>query len=218
MAYSYSVINPAGYQDVSKAKQASPLPAAGGGLIAGGSIGAFAALKKNNITDKLGIKDSFTQKVQENLLKEAGESSQNTHKQTLEIIRKINKVKTPEDLKTLFESNKDAAKKLCEQLKQTPEEFLRTITSDNLKKNKETIKHWFEAEHNNQFQALKNKIQFCWDKESKKFIKSSAVKENIYNAIIKTQKQIKKISTLKYASIGAVIGAVSGYIFSKLTQ
>lgn len=218
MTYSYSVINPAGYQDVSKARQTSPLPAAAGGLIAGGSIGAFAALKKNNITDKLGIKDSFTQKVQENLLKEAGESSQNTHKQTLEIIRKINKVKTPEDLKTLFESNKDAAKKLCEQLKQTPDEFLRTITSDNLKKNKETIKHWFEAEHNNQFQALKNKIQFCWDKESKKFVKSETVKQNIYDAIIKTQKYLKKTSILKYASIGGVLGAALGFILNKLTR
>ena len=218
MTYSYSVTNPAGYQDVSKVKQKSSLPAAAGGLIAGGAIGAFAGFKKNSVIDKNGIKDSFAKKVEERLINEAGETAKNIHNQGNDIIKKIDKIKSPEDLKTLFGSNKDAVKDMCSKLKQTPEEFLQTITSDNLKQNKETIKNWFIAGRNNKFQAIKNKIQFCWDKDTKKFTQPKAIKDNVYNAIIKTQKSAKKVSTIKYGAIAAAIGAAVGFIISKLTQ
>ena len=218
MTYSYSVTNPTGYQDVSKVKQKSSLPAAVGGLVAGGAIGAFIGFKKNSITDKTGIKDSFAKKVEERLLNEAGETAKNIHNQGTNIIKKIDKIKSPEDLKILFEANKDAVKDMCSQLKQTPEEFLQTITSDNLKQNKETIKNWFIAEHNNKFQAIKNKIQFCWNKDTKKFTQSKAIKDNVYDAIIKTQKSIKKITVIKYGAIAAAIGTITGFLVSKFTQ
>lgn len=218
MTYSYSVTNPTGYRDVSKVKNKSSLPAAASGLVAGGAIGAFAGFKKNSITDKVGIKDSFAKKVEERLLNESGESAKKIHNQEADIIKTINKVKSPEELRALFAENKDAAKEICKSLKQTPDEFLQTITSDNLKQNKETIKNWFIGEHNNRFQSLKNQIQFCWDKEEKKFTQSPNVKNNVYDAIIKTQKSIKKVSIIKYGTIGAAIGAAVGFIISKLTQ
>ncbi len=217
MTYSYSVVNPAGYHDVSKVKQKSPLPAAACGLVAGGAIGAFAGYKKNSVIDKHGIKDSFVKKVEEKLIGETGENAKNIYNQRQNIIKTIDKVKSPEDLRALFNANKDAAKDMCGRFKQTPEEYLKTVTTDNIKQTREYVKNWFVAEHNNRFQAVKNQIQFCWDKETKKLIKSNSVKENVYDAIIKTQKSLRKTSVIKFGVIAAAVGAALGFITGKIT-
>ena len=218
MTYSYSVVNPAGYQDLSQTRKKSSLPYLAGGFIAGGAIGAYSGYKKNSITDKNGIKDSFAKKVQENIVNAKGETEKKIYAQSQEIVKKINKIKTAEDLKKFFESNKDAINDMCKKLNQTPQEFLQTITNDNLKANKTTIKNWFEAELNNKLQSTKNKIQFCWDKESKKFVKSEAIKDDFFKAIINTRKKIRTVSVLKYTAIAGAIGAAGGYILNKLTQ
>lgn len=215
MTYSYSVINPSGYKDVSKVKEKSALPGTILGLGAGAAAGGFIGYKKNFISDKTGIKNSFAKKVQDKLLNDAGDTAKNIHKQREIIIKKLDKIKTPEDLKELFSKNKDAAQDMCSKFKKSLDEIMQTITKENLKENKKTFKNWFIAERNNDFQSIKNIVQYCWDKDGKNFVKPSAIKDNVYNAILSAQKKVKTATILKYAAITGAVGAAIGFIINK---
>ena len=204
MTYSYSSPLTYGpqqngvYYNEMEYKKPSAAPAAIAGVAAGGVTGAVIGSRKNPYMTKSGeVLDSFAKTAYENYVNKVADAGK-------------------EELKTLFEANKEAAKEICTELKQTPEEFLNRITQDNLNKNKTSIKEKITAGNNTRYQDMKNQIQACWDKDKKKFVKSDSVKEDAFKAIKKSTNGIKGKIMAKYAAIGAVIAGIVGFILGKI--
>lgn len=223
MTYSYSSPLTYGpqqngvYYNEMEYKKPSAAPAAIAGVAAGGVTGAVIGSRKNPYMTKSGeVLDSFAKTAYENYVNKVADAGKEAYDGGLNILKKIDTVKSPEELKTLFEANKEAAKEICTELKQTPEEFLNRITQDNLNKNKTSIKEKITAGNNTRYQDMKNQIQACWDKDKKKFVKSDSVKEDAFKAIKKSTNGIKGKITAKYAAIGAAIAGIVGFILGKI--
>jgi len=205
------------YYDSMEYKKPSAAPATIGGLVVGGATGAIIGNRKNPYMTKTGeVLDSFAKTAYEKYVNTVADAGKEAYEGGLNILNKNVSVKSPEELKTLLDSNKEAAKEICTELKQTPEEFMGRVTQDNLGKNKTTIKERITAGNNTRYQDMKNQIQACWDKDKKKFVKSDNVKDDVYKAIKKSTNGIKGKIIAKYAAIGAAIAGVVGFIAAKL--
>lgn len=188
-----------------------------GGVLVGGGVGAYLGNKKNPYITKNGeISDTFAKSAYEKYVNKATDAGKEAYNGGLEILKKIDGVKSPEDLKALFDANKDAASDICTELKQTPEEFLNNVSQDNLSANKKTIKEKINAGNNTRYQDMKNQIQACWDKDKKKFVKNDNVKDDVFKAIKKSTGGIKSKIIMKYAAIGGAIAGVTGFVLGKL--
>ncbi len=195
----------------------SAIPAAIGGAVIGGGVGAFLGNKKNPyITNTGEVVDSFAKSAYERYVNKAADAGKEAYEGGLNILKKIDSVKSPEELKGLFDANKEAAKDVCTELKQTPEEFLNKVSQDNLSANKKVIKEKINAGNKTRYQDMKNQIQICWDKDKKKFVKNDAVKDDVFKAIKKSTSGIKGKIIAKYAAIGAAVAGVVGFIAGKI--
>lgn len=221
MAYSYSTPLTYGpqpelaYYDPAY-KKSSSTSVAVVSAIAGGGVGAYMGYRKSPMISKSGeISDAFVKQAFESYINKAADSGKETYNEGLNILKKIDSVKTSEELKSLMETNKEAAKEFCAEIKQTPEEFLSNVTSDNLKDNKKVIKERITAGNNTRYQNVKNQIQACWDKDAKKFVKKDSVKDDIYEVITKSKNGMKAKIMAKYAAIGVGVAGLVGYVVSK---
>ncbi len=216
MTYSYSSPLTYGQQDPTMYdgmtyKKPSSIPYAAGGLVLGAAAGGFAGSKINPFVSKDGkASDTFAKSVHDKVIETAADAEKNSYKQGQEILKQIDKISTPEELKNLADTNKEAMKNVCTELGQTPEEFLQNVTEENLSANKKTIKEKINAGNNTRYQDIKNKIQACWNKESKKFEKADSVKQEVFDAIKDSTKGVKGKLIAKYAAIaGAATGAAA---------
>ena len=222
MTYSYSTPLTYGpqqeavYYEGTTHQKASSLPATIGTAVIGGGIGSYIGYKKAPKMMKNGeITDSFVKTTFENYINKSTDSGKEAYKEGLNILNKIDSVKNPEELKKIMDANKEAAKEICAEMKQTPEEFLSNISKDNLKENTKFIKEKITAGNNARYQNFKNQIQACWDKEKKTFVKKETVKEEVYNVIKNSNNKIKGKIIAKYAAIGAGIAGLMGFVASK---
>ena len=222
MAYSYSTPLAYGpqpdlaYYDDFTYKKSSSVPATAVSALAGGGVGTYMACRKSPTILKNGeISDTFVKQTFESYVSHAADSGKEAYNEGLNILKKIDSVKTPEELKSLMDSNKEAAKEFCAEMKQTPEDFLSNVTKDNLKDNKKVIKEKITAGNNTRYQDIKNQIQACWDKDAKKFVQKDSVKDDVYQAIKKSNSGIKGKMIAKYVAIGAGIAGLLGYVVSK---
>ena len=204
------------YYDGMTNQKPSAAPVAIGGAIIGGGAGAIIGSRKNPYITKNGdVTDSFAKSAYERYVKKSADATKNAYNGGLDILKKIDTINSPEELKTLFNNNKEAAKDICAELKQTPEEFLSRVSEKNLSNNKKVIKEKINAGNNTRYQDMKNQIQICWDKDKKKFVKNDAVNDDVFKAIKKSTKGIKGKIIAKYAAIGAGIAGLTGFIIGK---
>lgn len=204
------------YYDGMTYQKPSSAPATIGGLVVGGGVGAYLGNKKNPYMKNGEVSDTFAKSAYEKYVNKASDAGKEAYNGGLEILKKIDNIKNPEELKTLMNVNKDAAIDICTELKQTPEEFLNNISQENLQANKKIIKEKINAGNNTRYQDMKNQIQACWDKDKKKFVKNDNVKEDVYKAIKKSTSGIKNKIIMKYAAIGGAIAGAVGFVLSKL--
>lgn len=220
MTYSYSAPLTYGpqqngvYYDGMTYQKPSAAPVAIGGAVIGSGVGAIiGSKKKSNIAKNGEVTDTFAKSVYEKYVDKVADAGKESYNGGKEILKKIDGVKTPEELKVLFDANKEAATDICTELKQTPDEFLNNVTKDNLKANKKTIKEKITAGNNTRYQDMKNQIQACWDKDKKKFVKNENVNEEVLKILKKSTSSIKNI--LKGAAIGGAIAGVAGFVLGK---
>lgn len=200
-------------QTMPKKKKAGFLPYTLAGLAVGAGTGAIIGANTNPYIKKSGEAiENFATDVFNKVIENGDEATKKIHKQSKEILNKINKIKTPEELKNLLENNKDFTNNMCNELKQTTDEYLKMITKENFKSNKSTITERINGINKNKLQALKNQIEACWDKNNKKFTKSSNVKQNVFDAIQESCKNFKNKFIAKYAIIGGLVTAITTFI------
>lgn len=225
MTYSYSSPVSYGPQANGTYYEAAPLsnksssakPATIGGLALGGVTGAIIGATKKNYVNKDGsFSDSFVKSTFENYINNSADSSKKAYTEGLEILKKIDSVKTPEELKALFDANPEAAGEIFNELKQTPDDFLNKIRKRSLNSNKKTIKSKINAGNNTRYQDIKNQIELCWDTNKKKFVKDENVEEAVFNAINKSKGKIQWRTIGKFAALGAVAAGLTGFVFAKI--
>lgn len=228
MSYSYSTPiaygtqAPLSYDGVQNEQQviyrkpsAAPAVVAGCaiGLIGGSIIGA----NKKNPYMKNGVPtDTFTKNSYDKYMKKAPEDEKAAYEQCKEVIKKINKVKNTDELKTLLSNNSEASKEVSTALNMTTDEFLNNVTDANLSSNKATIKQKLEAANQTRFQNMKNEISRCWDSEKKKFTKPDDMSEDMFKAIKKTSAKVRSKFVAKYALIATAIGGAVGFVANKI--
>lgn len=221
MTYSYSSPLTYGpqqngvYYDGMTYQKPSAVPFAVGGTVIGSGVGAIIGSKKKpNIAKNGEVTDTFAKSVYEKYVDKVADAGKESYNGGKEILKKIDGINSPEELKALFDANKEAATDMCTELKQTPDEFLNNVSKDNLKANKKTIKEKIVAGNNTRYQDMKNQIQACWDKDKKKFVKNENVNEEVLKILKKSTSSVKNI--LKGAAIGGAIAGVTGFVLGKL--
>ena len=211
----YGPPNNLNYYEPMPPMKKSSAPATIAGVVIGGTTGAIIANRQNPNVGKGGeITDSFVKEAYEKYIAKST-AGKEAYNEGLEILKKIDSVSTPEELNALFSANKEAAAEICSEMKQTPEDFLKNITKDNLASNKNTIKEKIKVGNQTRYQDMKNQIQACWDKKAKKFVKKDHIKDDVFKAIEESCKSNWK-NVLKYAGIGALVAGGCGFILSKL--
>lgn len=186
------------------------------GAIAGGGIGLYAGIKKNpNISKNGEVSDKFAQKAYAKYA-ESSETLKSTYNQALEILQKLKEIKTVEDLKNLLETNIEASKAFCTEIGHTMNDFIQSITKENLQDNKKTIKQQLESINKTKIQSMKNWIQSCWNKNSKTFENSNNLKQEVFDAIKDATKGTQVKQAAKYTAFGSIIGGALTLILSKV--
>lgn len=208
-----------GYQTVTNipaqppARKKTSIPYTLVGLSVGAGAGALVGWKTNPYMSKSGeVMNDFAQKTLDIFINKHDDSVKKVYKDGLNVLEGLKKVKTPEDLKSLLNNNKDFAQEMCKGLKQTPDEYLKTITKDNLQTNKDAIRSQINGMNGTKLQSIKNQIQACWDKASKTFKKSSDVSQDAFNAIEEATKGFKNKLIGKYALIGGLGTALLSFL------
>lgn len=180
------------------------------GFLGGGTAGYFSGRQAIGKDGK--ISDTFAKQVYEKISK-IDANDKELYKQLNNILKKIDGVKDIEGLKKLFEKNKNAAETLCQGMNTTMEKLFNTLSKENLKATKETLKKGMKVSNDMMYQQAKNIIGKCWDKDKKEFFKADNIDSKIVNILknTKTKGQWKK--ALKYGGITAgVMGALTiGY-------
>ena len=184
---------------------------AGLGAVAGITVGAI----KNPYINNGSATDEFVKRVYEKYAK-SDDAVKKIYKQENEILSKLRKVRSVDDLKTLFNNNKEAAKEYCDAVGKTPDEFIENVTKNNLSSNKKTIKEKLSAEIKTRFQSAKNDIEKCWNKSEKKFAKADGVSDKMFEAINKSKGGMKAMIIGKYALIATAVGACAGFLSQML--
>jgi hypothetical protein len=199
------------------ARKPSSAPYALAGLAIGGAGGAFLGFKKNPLVDKSGlVRDSFAHDVYAKYLTKNPNAGKEAYNQGLNIIKKIDSVKSADKLKSLLTSNSEAVKEMCAELEDMPEEFIQRITDDDLASNKKVIKERLVAGNKNRAQNIKNQIQACWNNQTKKFEQAESVKDEVFKSIKKVSNAAKSKVVTKYAAIGAVVTGCVAYLTHKV--
>lgn len=199
------------YQYPQKSSGVSTVGMIGVGAVGGGAVGYF---KNRYPVSKSGVvSDTFAKEVfDKNLKKNAPSEVKIYFKQLKELLKKIDKVKSPEEFRNLINSNKDIIETQCRVI--SSETLLDAVNTTNLKTSKNSLKKTLEAIMDFELLKTKNAIRFGWNSETKKFVKTPEFKDGKLFDIIKNTKssnQWKK--ALKYGGIAAgVMGALSiGY-------
>ena len=185
--------------------------------IAGAGVGTYFGFKKDSFIGKDGtISDDIVKNIYEKHVNKSTDGTKEIYNGGKNIINKIDGIKKSDDLKKLFNTNKEAATNICSDLKQTSEEFLSSVTDNNLEANKKVIKEKIKASNNLRYQDMRNKIQACWDSEKKKLVKADSVSDDVYKTIKNTTGGIKAGTVAKYALVSAAIAGTIGYFIGKL--
>ena len=85
------------------------------------------------------------------------------------------------------------------------------LNKENLSSNIETITARINGINGNKLQAMKNRIQACWDKSSKSFKKSTSVSKDAFDAIEEATKGTKNKQIGRYALIGGLLTALATF-------
>ena len=181
------------------------------GGVAGGSVGYLK--NRYPIGSDGQVSDSFTREVfDKNLKKNTSSEAQNYFKQLKTVLKKIDKVKSPEDFKKLIKENKDIIDDQCKGI--STGTLLDGVNSTNLQSSKTSLKESLEAIMNFELVKTKNAIRLGWNSESKKFIKTPEFKDGkLFNIIKNTKSSNQWKKALKYGGVTAgIMGAFTvGY-------
>ena len=232
MSYSYSTVPMSygpneqfGYDVVTENPQAHkerkkhPSLVAGGiGAVVGAGAGALIGAKKNPYIRNGMPKDKFAKSAYDQFVKSAPDDVKNSYGQYNEVINKIDKIKTPDELRTLMNNNPEASKVVSEPLHKTTSEFLSLVNETNLASNKTVIKDSMKNAINSRHVDMKNLIQRCWDPGQKKFIKPADMDDKVFEAIQKTTKRVKAGFIAKWAGISAAVLGVAAFVTHKIIK
>lgn len=214
-----------GYQTVTNVpvepvkKKSSPIPYTIGGLVVGAGAGAAIGWEATPFISKKGnIANDFAQKALDIFINKNDDPAKKVYKGSLKVLEGLKNVKTPNDLKSLLNNNKEFAEEMCKGLRLTPDEYIKTITKDNLEANVETISAQIKSTNGNKLQTIKNQIQACWDKASNSFKKNSAVSQDTFDAINETTKGYKNKLIGKYMLIGGLGTALFTFLTYNLIK
>ena len=194
------------YQD-RKPSEAPVVGLAAIGAIGGGAVGYFKnrypVSKDGTVADSF-AKSAFQKHVDKNLSSKGKEF----FKQIDNIISKVDKINTPEEFKKLLKDNKLVSESNINGL--SLDTLLETVNSDNIKSKKETLKKSIEAINEYNIDNMKETIKACWDKEGKKFVKPSGIKDNLFDVIKNTKRNDQWKKAGKYGGItAAVVGGLA---------
>lgn len=171
------------------------------GFLGGGTIGYFKHRRpvKNGV-----VTDTFAQKSFDRYIdKGLEQSKKDFYTQAKNIMKKIDKVDTPEKLKALLNSNNAVNKHAFPGF--SLDEFCRVLTSSNLTANKNKLKNALDMVYSKDIETMRSHIGLCWDAEKKKLVKVPEVGEKAFKAIKDTASKMKWNKALKYGGIGAAI-------------
>lgn len=173
-----------------------------GGALAGGAVGffknRFPVSKEGTVADSF-AKAAFQKHVDKNL----SSNGKEFFKQIDNIMSKVDKIKTPEEFKKLLKDNKLVSESNINGL--SLDTLLETVNSDNLKGKKDVLKKSIEAINEYNIENMKETIKACWDKEGKKFVKPSGIKDNLFDVIKNTKRNDQWKKAGKYAGISAAV-------------
>ena len=183
------------------------------GALGGGAVGYF---RNRYPVQKDGtVSDSFAKEVfEKNLKKNRSETAQKFFNQLNNVLKKIDKINSPEGLKKLLKENKEIIEEQCKGI--SVDTFLDGINSSNLKETQKSLKEVLEKNLDFEILKTKNAIKLGWNNDSKKFIKTSEFKDNkLFDVIKNTKNNIQWKKALKYGGITAgIMGALTiGYKF-----
>lgn len=181
------------------------------GAIGGGTVGYLK--NRYPVSSDGVVSDTFAKNVFDaNLKKNAPEENKKFFKELNNILNKIDKVKTTEDYKKLLKDNKNVIEEQCKGI--SLETTLETLTPDNLKNSKKSLKEILQKIMDFEITKTKNAIKLGWDSETKKFVKTEAFKDDkLFEIIKKTKSNHQWKKALKYGGITAgIMGALTiGY-------
>ena len=174
-----------GYQPVRKNSGPSVFGMMTLGALGGGTAGYF---RNRYPVGKDGVvSDSFAREVfDKNLNKNTSSDVKKYFKQLKEVLKKIDKVKTPEEFRKLINANKYIIDEQCKGI--SSETLLDAVNTTNIKTSKEALKKSLEGIMDFELLKTKNAVKLGWNSESKKFIKSSEFKDAKLFEIIKNTK------------------------------
>lgn len=198
------------YQDVTvkkKKNQAVPYAITTGAI--GGGVGAIIGYKKNPfITSKGTATDGFTKSAYNKYSSMAGTAEKTLATERKDILKELDKIKNADDLKTLLNDKKTAAK---DALGKSYDDIVNHLSDKTLSQNKSTIKTALKAQEETCLQKMKNWIADCWNKDNKKFEKAKNISDDVFESIESATKGAKWNMTGKYAAIGLVASGLLGY-------
>ena len=197
-----------GYQPVRKNSGPSVFGMMTLGALGGGTAGYF---RNRYPVGKDGVvSDSFAREVfDKNLNKNTSSDVKKYFKQLKEVLKKIDKVKTPEEFRKLINANKYIIDEQCKGI--SSETLLDAVNTTNIKTSKEALKKSLEGIMDFELLKTKNAVKLGWNSESKKFIKSSEFKDaKLFDIIKNTKSNMQWKKALKYGGITAgVMGALT---------
>ena len=185
------------------------------GAVVGGTVGGVVGYKGHPYMSNNLPKDSFTKKAYAKYVEKVAGSEKTIHTQGKEILKKIEKVKTVDELKSLLQNQQDAAK---EALGHSYDDIINNLSETNLGQNKKTIKTAIKTQQENKIQKMKNWIQTCWDAKNKKFEKTTGMADDVFSSIKKSAEKFKFTNMGKGILIGATTTGLVGFIASKIIQ
>ena len=196
-------------------QQNSGLPVLGLATVGFLGGGTYGYLKNRYPVAKDGtVSDSFAKRAFENHVEKNYSKAQKTlHKQVKDFLKKVDNISTVEDFKKFLNSHKELAESCADGLGTQKNSFIESMTSSNFLKTKNALKEKFTTMINYNVEHFKNFTQTCWDSEKKKFVKTSAVSDKVFNVIKNTRSNNQFKQVLKYGGITAAIAGVltAGY-------
>ena len=184
---------------------------------AGGAItSAGIDLYKNRKPVNNGqVSDSFAKNVMNKIIdKEYSVKGKEFFKQKSELLKKLDKIKSPEEFTKLMTKYKKYASSLCDGI--SLDSMCKTVTKDNLKGKISALKSRIESSFEPELRNIKDIIKLCWNKEDKKFVKPNVVEKRLFEAIKDTRNSVQWKKMLKYGGITAGIFGGVTLVYSML--
>ena len=188
------------YPQVTRPKTPSIMGSALVGLLGGGTIGY---LKYRRPVSKDGtVSDSFAKQAFNDYAKKG--PNKKYFKEANELLSKLDKVKSPAEFKKLISKHKEICNK--NYLGISFDTVYDTVNKDNFNSKVSNLKNAIQSTLNHDVNNMKDTILACWDKENKKFVKPSSLRNNkIFDSIVKTKSNIQWKKAGKYGGITAGI-------------